>query len=483
MTRSRALLCLFVVLTLAGYVRAESETIFTAMFIDGGKVGYSKHTRTVTGDRVTTEIYTKMTIDRMGVSLTITQEETSVETAGGEPISFTSKQSLGAMGQEIRGQITGGKLEITTALGGQQQVRTIDWPEGAVLAEGARLVQIENGLAEGTSYAFKIFMPSTMSAMDVQIVVGPKAKVDLLGRVVMLTEVKMNIQSMMGAITGTDYVDENFKSLKTIMPTAGMMIEGIACDKAFAMSPDNPLDILAKLLLSSPEPLPIESAKAIRYTLKSRSNEVLEFPVTDSQKVTSSPGGITSLTVSPAKAPAGQKMPYKGSDKDAIDALKPTVYLQSDSPEIKTLSRQAVGNATDAAVAAKRIEKFVNSYIDEKNFSVGYASALEVAQSREGDCSEHALLTAAMCQAAGIPAQVVIGMVYTESFGGRENIFGPHAWVQVYVGGKWIGLDATSRPFGPGHITQSVGNGDPEGFISMVKTMGKFDIIAAEVIK
>ena len=483
MKKSRALACLIVVLSLTGFAVAKSETIYSAMFLDGGKIGYSKLTRTVTGGRVTTEIYMKMTMDRLGVSLSITQEETSVETAAGKPISFVSKQSFGAMGQEIRGKIIGGKLEITTAMGGQQQVRTIDWPAGAVMAEGARLARIKNGLAEGTTYTVKVFMPPIMSAMDAQITVGPKVKVDLLGRVVMLTEVKTTSQSMMGSITETGYVDDDFTIQKSLASVGGMMIEGIVCDEAFALSPDNPKDILDKLLLTSPVPLAIESAKMIQYTLKSRSGESLVFPVTDSQKVTSRSGPVTSLTVSPAKATPGQKMPYKGSDKDAIEALKPTMYVQSGDPKIKALARQAIGDATDAAVAAKRIEKFVNGYISEKNLAVGYASALEVALSKEGDCTEHALLTAALCQAAGIPAQVVAGVVYTESLPGKGPVFGPHAWVQAYAGGKWVGLDATSRRFGPGHITQSVGNGDPEGFFSLMNTMGKFDIVEAKVIK
>ena len=484
MTKSRLLGCLVVVLGMASFVGAESQTTYSAVFLDGGKIGHAKLTRTVDGDRVTTALTTQMTMDRMGMQLSITQEETSVETLDGKPISFTSKQSLGAMGQEISGQITGDKLEITTVMGDNQQVKTIDWPAGAVLSEGERLIHIEKGLAEGTSYQYSLFTPSMMKALDVQVAVGAKQKVDLLGRVVMLTEVTVAVPSMMGAMSSTVYVDDDFEALKTTMPIAGMMLEMVACDKTFALSPDNPKDMFDKLLLPLPGPLPVESAKAIRYTLKSRSNESLKFPITDNQHMVSKPGGFTLLTVSPVKASPRQKMPYKGSDKDAIEALKPSVYIQSDAPEIKALSRQAVGKKiVDAAIAAKRIEKFVNSYIDEKNLSVGYGSALEVAQTREGDCSEHAVLTAALCRAAGIPAQVVAGLVYTEIFADRGPVFAPHAWTQVFIGGKWIGLDATGRPFGPGHITQSIGNGDPDGFISMLATMGQFEIVDVKILK
>jgi len=94
----------------------------------------------------------------------------------------------------------------------------------------------------------------------------------------------------------------------------------------------------------------------------------------------------------------------------------------------------------------QKIEKFVCEYISDKNLSVGYASAAEVAQSREGDCTEHAVLVAALCRAVGIPARVTVGLVYVDSFGGQENIFGPHAWAEVNINSKWYGLDATGAP-------------------------------------
>ena len=68
--------------------------------------------------------------------------------------------------------------------------------------------------------------------------------------------------------------------------------------------------------------------------------------------------------------------------------------------------------------AVRRIESFVARYIDNKSMSVGYASAVEVVESRQGDCSEFAVLTAALCRAVGIPAQVVVGIAYVKEFAG-----------------------------------------------------------------
>ena len=122
----------------------------------------------------------------------------------------------------------------------------------------------------------------------------------------------------------------------------------------------------------------------------------------------------------------------------------------------------------------------MGGYIENRSLSVGYASAAEVAVSRQGDCSEFAVLTAAMCRAVGIPAQVVAGVAYVDDFAGHQG-FGGHAWTQAYIGGKWIGLDASFRGAGrggydAGHIALAVGNGEPADLFNMAPTLGQFKI-------
>jgi CHASE2 domain-containing sensor protein len=90
------------------------------------------------------------------------------------------------------------------------------------------------------------------------------------------------------------------------------------------------------------------------------------------------------------------------NDPKLLEATKPTRFLQSDDKRIVDLARKAVGDAKDAVQAARRIEAFVAKYIDNKSMSVGYASAVEVVESRQGDCSEFAVLTAALCRAIAI---------------------------------------------------------------------------------
>ena len=74
-----------------------------------------------------------------------------------------------------------------------------------------------------------------------------------------------------------------------------------------------------------------------------------------------------------------------------------------------------------------------------KNFSQAFATAAEVARSLEGDCTEHAVLLAALCRARKIPARVAFGLVYYPP----QKGFAYHMWNEVWIADRWVPLDAT----------------------------------------
>jgi hypothetical protein len=395
---------------------------------------------------------------------------------------------LGMMASKTTAMIDGqGKVKVKT---GQQELE-FDWPDGALMSEGMRLMLLELGLEEGTTYNVKFFDPSMMQVVDVEVKVGTKQNVDLLGRVVALTEVQSTVSSeQIGAMVSTEYYDDELRLQKSIMPVMGMSIEQVACTKEFALGEIDVLEVVDKMFMASPEPLGnLGSVKSITYHLSpTQEGADLKIPSGDNQKVEQLSNGKIILTVEPVIAPKGVSFPYKGNDPEALEALKPSRYVESDQKVIIDLAKRAVGRTSDAAEAVRKIEAFVADYVSDKSLSVGYASAAEVAVSKEGDCSEHAVLAAALCRAVGIPAQVVTGLAYVEEWRTLQNGFGGHAWTQAYIGDKWVGLDAAFRGTGrggydAGHITLAAGSGNPEDFINLVNTMGKFKIDRVEVKK
>ena len=86
----------------------------------------------------------------------------------------------------------------------------------------------------------------------------------------------------------------------------------------------------------------------------------------------------------------------------------------------------------------------------KKDYSQALATASEVARNHEGDCKGHAVYLAALARARGIPARVAAGLVYMP----QSQAFGGHMWTEVYVAGRWIGLDGTLAKggIGGGHL-------------------------------
>ena len=85
-----------------------------------------------------------------------------------------------------------------------------------------------------------------------------------------------------------------------------------------------------------------------------------------------------------------------------------------------------------------------------------------------------------MCRALGIPAQVVVGVAYVEDFIGRQG-FGGHAWIQAYIGDRWVGFDSAFKGSGrggydAGHIALAAGDGEPADFFNLVAMLGAFEI-------
>lgn len=88
-----------------------------------------------------------------------------------------------------------------------------------------------------------------------------------------------------------------------------------------------------------------------------------------------------------------------------------------------------------------QLERFVFEHIADKTYSRSFDLASRVAASGEGDCTEHAVLLAALARAHGYAARVVIGNVVLDL---DEGLFAfGHAWTEVFDDGSWRIRDAT----------------------------------------
>jgi transglutaminase-like putative cysteine protease len=152
--------------------------------------------------------------------------------------------------------------------------------------------------------------------------------------------------------------------------------------------------------------------------------------------------------------------------------LNPTAFLQSDHPSIRDRAVQILGAETDAHRAVVRLKNWVYNEI-EKQPTISIPNALQVLQTKKGDCNEHTVLFNALARAAGIPARTVVGLVYL------RGAFYYHAWSEVWLG-KWISLDSVLDQF-PADVTHvKFIEGEIDRQLDMLKLIGNLRIEVLE---
>lgn len=134
---------------------------------------------------------------------------------------------------------------------------------------------------------------------------------------------------------------------------------------------------------------------------------------------------------------AGYRLPYPRMDLRR--ALEPEPLIQSGDERIIRAARRAGGvgprSGSDPKAVAERLTFSVYRMLS-KEISFSLPSALQVLETRKGDCNEHTVLYVAMARALGLPARVAVGLVYL------DGAFFYHAWPEVWLG-DWVAVDPT----------------------------------------
>ena len=226
------------------------------------------------------------------------------------------------------------------------------------------------------------------------------------------------------------------------------------------------------------------ATKKIVYQAKLKGSDLSKvFASGASQVVEVEDPETARITVRQIRPDMPKKLP--GKDEAPTDAdLKPNSLIQSDDPRIRALAEGVKLSDDQPWQVAKALESLVHQTITEVNFTQAFATAAEVAESREGDCTEHAVLLAALCRARKIPARVAIGLVY---FGRDDPGFAYHMWTEVWISDRWVPLDATLARGGIGAAHLKLATSSLKGasaysaFLPVVQVLGQLKLRLEEV--
>ncbi|MCB1560431.1 MAG: transglutaminase domain-containing protein [Xanthomonadales bacterium] len=457
---------------------AVDESFFR-VDLDGHRVGTLHSQRIAGDDRVMTRERMSMTLGRGGTQLTISSDRRQEETSDGRPIRFATRTDAAGSVSEWEGDIDAdGSLRIDVQRGNAPRLEQMPWPRGALLSEGLRLEQTRHGYKAGTRYRMKAFDTDGLQAYDIDVEVGEAAAMEVNGRKEHLIPVRQRLHFPRGTTESTSWVRADGTLRRSQLPVMGLELTMTACDHACDQDAVDDTDVLAATLTRSPRPLTLpERHRPLELLLEAEGAAATSMhslgEVPGQQVNPDSQSGRYRLRIDPLGAIGSPPGP---------DDLRATRWLQSDDPKLLDFARSHADGHDSAGSIMAALEKAVRSHISDKSLRIGYASASETLHSREGDCTEHALLLAALARASGIPARVATGLVYSDRYAGQRDVFIPHAWVQAWVGGKWRGYDAALNGMDSGHLAIGVGDGDPYRYYEGMSVLGNLKIIDVEAV-
>lgn len=369
-------------------------------------------------------------------------------------------------------------LRKTTTIAGQKKSTTLPWGNAIKIPRYEIHLLKNSKLQPGKTIRFESYEPIFDKISKVAIALEKYETVKLLdGKKHRLLRGKLTFSIMPETPTQV-WLNKQGDIVRSESGVLGKKTVTYQVKPEFALKEiaGDELDLAVSTLIQVTKITNDHYSKKVRYKIKTpEMNPTRYFSAGATQSIEKLDDDTIKLTVSKID------LSKKGDNKKPDESfLKASPYLQSRDKNVRTHAMRAAGNRRNKREVAYQMEKYVYKNLKSKNFSTALASAAEVAKNLEGDCTEHAMLLAAMLRVEKIPSRVVVGLVYVA----KQSVFAGHMWTEAYVEGHWIPLDATLGRGGIGaaHIKlgeSSFAEGAPAPytlFIPMLMLMNKIQI-------
>jgi transglutaminase-like putative cysteine protease len=453
--------CLGLVIGLTPIRAAETEgkvvqDVWNAAHLGGSKAGFV-HSQVVEIERngkklLRSTLQMELSATRFGSPIKLRMEIGNDETPDGKVTGIVIRHFLGKQQQLlVTGAVEGPEL-VVTFKGGMNKEKRIPWNNDVVGLYGQdRLFQ---NVKPGDDFSFISFEPTINSTARTQVHVkdyemvevltpgkGTKSKKRLLRVEAVPDKIEIKKDTYLQLPTLVAWLDKDFQTARSEaeVPGLGNMVlyrttKEIATRAGVAPAIGN----MSLVRLNKAIAKPYETTSAVyRISLKKGGDPKTAFSTDGRQRVANIKGNSFELHVDASEQETADPAAQPGAE-----FLKTSYFVNSEDALVKKYSRQAVGKEQNPRRKALRISHWVFHHIDKKNYTEAFATSDEAARTLEGDCTEHSVLAAAMCRAAGVPSRTALGLVYADDRS-RGPIMAFHMWIEVWLDGKWVPLDPT----------------------------------------
>ncbi|MBN9517364.1 transglutaminase domain-containing protein [bacterium] len=416
----------------------------------------------------------QFTVDRFGQVVTQFAEESTVETPEGEVLVTTARQGLGKDQMlVITGVADGRTLKVKGEGAAAGATESIPWPAGVVGVAGEMKIFANKKLAPGATFDYLTFFAQGNRVLKVTVTYeGTEEAVLWQGTPARRLSRFTSRMEPLGALklpAATTWADpdsgEPFR-VEFDFPGLGGRVTFLRTTEGAAKAPImRPLQLFNAQAIRLDRAIPgVHEKTTVAYKVTATRDDepATLFPADGRQEVKNldAKAKTFELHVSAARGPAKDAAAQLKEKTPGPEFLGSSFFINWDNDLVKGHAARAVAGLPATAGAwdkARAVEKWVNQNMKSAEFSQSMATADNVAKNLSGDCTEYAMLAAAMCRAQGVPSRTVLGLVYTDDPSGRPFL-AYHMWLEVYAEGQWLPLDpmfAAALRFagvGPGHV-------------------------------
>lgn len=367
----------------------------------------------------------------------------SVETPEGQLVRFETIAEQGPTPDRTVGELQGDTMVLTVTTAGKTSTSEMPWSKdiGGFLAQEQELAL--RPMKPGETRQLKLLMPVLNQIADVTLTAGDIESTDVLGTPLELQRIDAKVVLAGITLPTTMWIDRAGETIKNT--TELMQHEEYRTSKEVALGEIEAADFdlgMETLVKLDPPPARGHEARRAKYRVHLDGGDPSEVFVNcrtqEVKRIDDHTAEVTVIADDPdAPAPTGQPLPADAPP--AADELAANNLIQCDDAKVIELAEEAASDETDPLLIAARLEGFVQRSITNKNYSTAFATAADVAQTREGDCTEHSVLLAALLRARGVPARVAMGLVYVPD----AQALAYHMWTEAYVHDRWMPLDGT----------------------------------------
>jgi len=453
--------------------KLDADVVFDFWFaasVDGQRIGYvqwgAKKAKKNDRELVVGVKYQNFTVSRFGQVVSQWGEESTVETPEGAILVTGMRQGIGKDQAIVLSGIVDGKTLKITGDGAAKGASDTPWPDGVVGCVREPALFKEKRLKAGESFDYLAYIGVVNRVVKMTVTLDTEESLAFWpkepARKLLRYTTKMEPVGQFRLPPATTWVDaETFEPLKMEFDFPGF--GGKVCflrttKEAASVAVARPIELFNAQSIRLDREIPgIHAGRSIVYKVSAPKDDEPGslFPTDARQAVKNldAKAKTFELHVSASHGPVKGANPLPAPGKEFSQS---NYFINWDNDGVKghtaTAIRGLPATATDWEKAVA-IEKWVNRNMKAFEFSQAMATADNVAKTLSGDCTEYAMLAAAMCRAAGVPSRTVLGLVYAPAKDGKPFL-AYHMWYEVFADGQWLPLDATLAlgGVGPGHV-------------------------------